>query len=162
MKIVTWNLFRYQNLCWLVGFLWHINFRRLFNVKTIFMKIVSSISNNSIYLSKTFLFQAIQFIQTVLIQPIQFSINISMQFSSIQHIDRALSGATTPAQSGPGRNGNEGVIHTPQSSSITGTLPSNCLYHIQDTHFGGGGVLPFCRGAVAVFYSPSWLANTLS
>ena len=44
----------------------------------------SSISNNSvsheytIWLSKTFLFQAIQFIQTILIQLIQFS--ISMDF----------------------------------------------------------------------------------
>ena len=32
---------------WLVGFLWHINFCRLFNAKSIFMQIISSISNNS-------------------------------------------------------------------------------------------------------------------
>ena len=38
-----------------------------------------------------------------------------------------LSGATTPGQSGPGSNGNKGVLHIPQSSSITGTSPSNCL-----------------------------------
>ena len=57
-------------------------------------------------MSKTFLFQAIQFIQTVLIQIIQFSIN--MPFSSIEPIDRALSGATIPGQSEPGSNGNEG------------------------------------------------------
>ena len=43
---------------------------------------------------KKFLFLALQFRQTVLIQTIQFS--ISMQFSSIQPIDRALSGATIP------------------------------------------------------------------
>ena len=39
----------------------------------------------------------------------------------------ALSGATTPGQSGPGSNGNEGVVHIPQNSSITGTTPSDCL-----------------------------------
>ena len=51
-------------------------------------------------MSKTFLFQAIQFSQTIRIQTIQFS--ISMQFTSIQPIDRALSDATTPGQSVPG------------------------------------------------------------
>ena len=50
-----------------------------------------------------------------------------MPFSSIQPIDRALSGVTTPGQSGPGSNGNEGVLRIPQSSSITGTPPSDCL-----------------------------------
>ena len=33
-----------------------------------------------------------------------------MQVSSIWPIDRALSGATIPGQSGPGNNGNEGVL----------------------------------------------------
>ena len=36
---------------------------------------------NTVYLLKTFLFQAIQFSQTVLIRTIQFS--LSMQFSSV-------------------------------------------------------------------------------
>ena len=43
-------------------------------------------------MSKTLPFQTIQFSKTVLIQTIHFS--ISMQFSSIYPIDRALSGAT--------------------------------------------------------------------
>ena len=47
--------------------------------------------------------------------------------SSIYPIDRALSGATTPGQSGPGSDGNEGVLRVLQSSSITGTSPSDCL-----------------------------------
>ena len=50
-----------------------------------------------------------------------------MKFSSIQPIDRALSGDTTPSQSGPGSNGNEGVLRIPQSPSITKTSPSDCL-----------------------------------
>ena len=45
----------------------------------------------------------------------------STQFSSIWPIDRKLSDATTPGQSGPGSNG------ISQSSSITGTSPSDCL-----------------------------------
>ena len=40
---------------------------------------------------------------------------------------RPLSGATTAGQSGPGSDGNEGVLHIPQSSSTTGTSPSDCL-----------------------------------
>ena len=50
-----------------------------------------------------------------------------MQFSSICPIDRAQSGATIPGQSGPGSNGNEEVLHIPQSLIITGTSLSNCL-----------------------------------
>ena len=44
-----------------------------------------------------------------------------MQFSSIQTIDRALSGTTIPWQSGPGSNGNERLLHIPHSPNITGT-----------------------------------------
>ena len=50
-----------------------------------------------------------------------------MQFSSLWPIDRTLSSATTPVQSGPEINANEGVLHIPQSSSITGTSPSDSL-----------------------------------
>ena len=42
-------------------------------------------------------------------------------------MDRGLSGATTPGQSEPGSNGNEGMLSIPQSSSITETWLSNCL-----------------------------------
>ena len=63
--------------------------------------------------------------KTVLFQTIQFY--ISTQFSSTWPIDRTLSGATTPSQSGPGSDGNGRVLCIPQSSSITGTLPSDCL-----------------------------------
>ena len=38
-----------------------------------------------------------------------------------------LSGATTPGQSGPRSDGNEGVLRIPQNSSIAGTSPSDCL-----------------------------------
>ena len=51
--------------------------------------------------------------KTVPFQTIQFS--ISTQFNSIWPIDRTLSGATIPGQSGSGRKGNEGVV----SHSIT-------------------------------------------
>ena len=50
-----------------------------------------------------------------------------MSNSSIWPIDRTLSGATSPDQSGPGSNGNERVLHIPQSSSITEASPSYCL-----------------------------------
>ena len=73
-------------------------------------------------------------------------------------MDRALSGTTAPGQSGPGSNGNEGVLRIPQSSSIAGTSPSDCLVSYPG-HLLGGGVLPLCREVVSVFYSPSWLED---
>ena len=42
-------------------------------------------------------------------------------------IDSTLSGATTQGKSGPGSDGNEGVLCIPQSYSITGATPSDCL-----------------------------------
>ena len=48
-----------------------------------------------------------------------------------------LSGATTPGQSGPGSDGNEGVLHIPQSSSIAGTSPSDCLVSYSGHSLGG-------------------------
>ena len=81
-----------------------------------------------------------------------------MQFSSIQPIDRALSGATTPGKSGPGSNGSEEILCIHQSSSITGISPSDCFMSYPGHSLGG--VLPLCRGAVCVFYSLSRLGNS--
>ena len=50
-----------------------------------------------------------------------------MSNNSICLRDRSLSGAIPPAKSGSGINGNEGVLCIPQSFSITGVLPSDCL-----------------------------------
>ena len=63
--------------------------------------------------------------KTVPFQTIQFSIRA--QFSYIWPIDITLSSDATPRQSGPGSDGNEGVLHIPQSSGITETSPSDCL-----------------------------------
>ena len=49
-----------------------------------------------------------------------------------------LSGATTLGQSGPGSNGNEGVLRIPQISSTAGTSPSDCLVSYPGHSFGGG------------------------
>ena len=73
--------------------------------------------------------------KTVLFQAIQFS--ISTQIIVIWPIDRALSGDTTPGESEPGNDGNEGVLNISQSSSIVGILPSDCLVSYQDTRWGG-------------------------
>ena len=74
---------------------------------------------------------------------------------------RALSGVTTPGQSGPGSNGHEGVLRIPQSFSTAGTSPSDCLVSYPG-HLLEGGVLPLCRGAVGVFYNPSPLDNAVT
>ena len=95
---------------------------------------------------KTVLFQAIQFCK-------------STQFNSIWPIDKTLSGATTPGQSEPGSDVNEGVLCIPQSSSITGTSLSDCLVSYIRTLIGVG-YTPF-RGTVGVFYRPIKLDKTL-
>ena len=69
-----------------------------------------------------------------------------------------LSGATTPSQSRPGSNGIEGVLCILQSPSITGISPPDCLISYPG-HLLVGGVLPLCRDAIGVFYSPSQLSN---
>ena len=56
-------------------------------------------------------------------------------------MDRTLSGATTPVQSGLGNDGNEGVLHIPQSSSITGASPSDCLVSFARHSLGGESYL---------------------
>ena len=53
-----------------------------------------------------------------------------------------LSGATAPGQSGPGSDDNEGVLCIPQSSSITGTSPSDCLVSYQGHSLGRRGSCP--------------------
>ena len=68
-----------------------------------------------------------------------------MSGSSIWPIDRTLSDATTPG------HGNEGILCIAKSSRNR-TLPSDCLV-------SGYWVLPFCRGTVSVFYSPSQLGH---
>ena len=61
--------------------------------------------------------------------------------------------------SGPGSDGNEEVLCIPQSSSAAVTSPSDCLVSYPGHSLGG--VLPLCRGAVSVFYSPSRLGNAI-
>ena len=45
-----------------------------------------------------------------------------------------------PGQSGPVSDGNKGVLRIPQSSSITGTSPSDCLVSYLGHSLGGGEV----------------------
>ena len=83
-------------------------------------------------MSKTFLFQTIQF-------------NLSTQFSSICPINWTLSVATTLGQSGPWSNGNEEVLSIPQSSSIIGTSSSDGLVsYLGHSMEDGFTLLPSC------------------
>ena len=68
--------------------------------------------------------------------------------------NKTLSSATIPVPSGPGSDGNEGVLRIPQIFSITRIWPSDCLFPYP-RHSLGSGVLPLCRKAVGVHYSLS-------
>ena len=94
----------------------------------------------------------------VLFLTIQFG--VITQFSSIWPIDRTLSSPTTPGPSGLGSDGNEWVLHIPQSSSITEGLPSDGLMSYPERS-SGGEVLLLYRDAVSVFYSLSQMSNLL-
>ena len=104
-----------------------------------------------------------------------------MSNNSIWPKHKTLSGASTPGHSGPGAHGNEGVLHIPQSSSITEGSSSDCLVSYPGHWLGEsylsvemqsvysvapakwtvisrtlvGGVSPLCRDAVSVFGSSS-------
>ena len=52
--------------------------------------------------------------------------------------------------SGPGNNGNEGVLRILQSSNITGTLPSDCLMSYPGHLLGGGGLNPLQRSSQCI------------
>ena len=134
---------------------------RLFNAKSIFIKIISSVSDNSnLIFSYKKKVLTIQFnisavfvqtqldIKTVLFQTIWFS--ISTQFSSIWLIDMTLSSTTTPGQSRPGNDGNKGVLPFSQSSIRLFSVISRTLV---------GEILSLCRDAVGVFCSSSWLGH---
>ena len=75
-----------------------------------------------------------------------------MQFASIQPIDKALSGATIPDQSGLGSEGNEGVLRIYQSCSITGI--SSSVSYLEHLLKGEGSY------AVGVFKTPAHWAVT--
>ena len=66
----------------------------------------------------------------------QFSLELYAY--TIWPIDWTLSGATTPDQSGPGSDGNEGVLRIPKSSSITEASPSDCLVSYLGHSLWGG------------------------
>ena len=61
-----------------------------------------------------------------------------MSNSCIWPIDKTLSGATTPGQSGPRNDGKEGILLIPQFFSITGASPSYCFMSYQEYLLGGG------------------------
>ena len=60
-----------------------------------------------------------------------------MSNSSIWLINRTLPGATTPGQSEPKNNGNEGVLRNPQRTK-TGTSPLNFLVSYPGHLLDGG------------------------
>ena len=116
-------------------FLWHINHCRLFNAKSIFIHINSSISNNSVWRKWIFFAYKLFNVKTVLFQEIQFT--ISTRFISVWPIYRTLSGATSRGQSGPGSNGNKEVLHISQKLQHYKSLTIRLFSVISRTLVGG-------------------------
>ena len=66
---------------------------------------------------------------------------------------RNLLDATTPSQSEPGNDGNEGVFCIPQGPSITGTSASDCLVSYPEHSLGES------YASASVIYRPSTRPN---
>ena len=136
--------------------IWTVLFQTIqFNISKWF-QVLLCITNNSIYcqsfiyswMSKQFSLAEVCKInvKTILFQTIQFS--ISIQFSSIWPIDRTLSGSATPGQREPKSDGNKGVLCIPQSYSITGTSPSDCLVSYPGHSLGDSYPLQRCSQCI--------------
>ena len=69
-----------------------------------------------------------------------------------------LSGATIPVQNGPGSDDNEGVLHIPQSSCVTGASPSDCLVSYP-RHSLGWGSYPSAEKLSVYFIAPANWTN---
>ena len=87
------------------------------------------------------------YVLTVLFQTIQFS--KSTQLSSIGPIDRTLSGATSAGRSGPGSDGDKGVLASPKATALLEPNPIRLFNVISRTLVGG--ILPLSRNAVGIF-----------
>ena len=74
-----------------------------------------------------------------------------MSNSSIWSIDRTRVSATTPGQSGPWSNGNEGYIAFLKSLAL---LELHCLIVLCQIRILVGGILPLSRDVVGVFFGP--------
>ena len=85
-----------------------------------------------------------------------------MSNSSIWLIDRTLSSTTTLGLSGPGSNGNVGVLYIPQSSSIAGASPSDCLESFPGYSSVVGHLTPLQRCSRCILQSqPTGLFNVI-
>ena len=74
-------------------------------------------------------------------------------------LDRTQSGATTPVQSGPESNGNEGVMRIPQSYNIAGTSPSDCLVSYPEHSLSEGSYPSAEKQSVYSTAPADWASN---
>ena len=104
-----------------------------------------------VYLSKTFLFQAIQFSQTI-----QFSIRMPLVLFNLSIGPYQV--LPFRARVNLGAMAMKGCSAFPKAAASLEPHHQIVWNHIQDTLWDGG-VLPLCRTAVGVFYSPSRLGD---
>ena len=84
-----------------------------------------------------------------------------MSNSSIWFRDRTLPDPTTAGHSGPGNDGNEGVLPVLKSSSITGASSSDCLMLLSGhSFFFGGGSYSYAEMQSVYSAAPAvWAAQ---
>ena len=144
---------------WFGWVLWHINHYCLFNTKSclyIYIRYICMICKHilEIFLNELeFFLHTVKWFKVLLCNSHNLTSVICLHtVFSIWPIDRTLSDATTPDQSGPWSDCNKGLIRIPLCSNITGASPSDCLMSYPGHPLG---VLSICWDPIGVFYSPS-------
>ena len=129
------------------------------NIKPVLYLSIQFTIITQFHCQKTVLFQTIHFSISSPFQYQTSSISIYSvytQFSSIWPIDRTLSGATTPRQSGPESDGNDGYS-TFSKLQHYWNFTIRLFNVISRTLWGE--ILPLCRDAVGIFCWLSRLGN---
>ena len=119
------------------------------------------ITNNSIN-HHTFVYTLLKD-QTVLFRIIQLRKShlyaYSLSDSSVWPIDRTLSGSSTPSQSGPGKDGNEGVLWISKAPAFLEPHHQIVSCHIKEKFFLWGWRSYHSSEMLLVYFQPShcWL-----
>ena len=78
----------------------------------------------------------------------EIQLSMSVKLSSIWLIDMTLSGPNNSGLSEPGSEGKEEVLRIPQSFSVTGASPSDCLVSYPGYSVGGLTPLQWCNWCI--------------
>ena len=143
-------------MIWFGWVLWHINLYRLLNAKSslyIYIKYKYDLKTRFVYniivRAGEFFVLTVRYFQELLYNGHNLTLIICLHtVCSIWFINMILSDATTPGKSGPGSNGNEGVLQIPQISRFPKSRNQMVQCHIQGHSLEGLTTLQRCSRCI--------------